>query len=232
MNRRKQGFLGNIRSAHRINLLEIIVKATLPKPVNPGYYFNSLLDLGHKLDRILKWFSKGLKASSKDDKFIYFWFVLEQMVSIDKSKDKVSDKCQKCRSDLYCHSCNSISTHKPFPKQSIERLFKDNLGDDYLTIYEKAETARNRLSHGDHIDEIEKEDQIDFVEITNNLGQLAWHVLMKFYLNKTSNDIHFIDKAEYVNYQLRFISEICAKFEADYKFPDPKTFPKVKVEAK
>jgi len=70
----------------------------------------------------LRWFAAGIRAQVAEDQFQHFWFVLELIAEIAKSKTLVTDKCQQCHGDLFCPRCNALSTHRPFPKQAIEGL--------------------------------------------------------------------------------------------------------------
>jgi hypothetical protein len=71
----------------------------------------------------LRWFANGVRARVAEDQFQYFWFVLELIAEITKETARVTDKCRRCHSDLFCPSCNSVSEHRPFAKQAIEALF-------------------------------------------------------------------------------------------------------------
>jgi Methylamine utilization protein MauJ len=70
----------------------------------------------------LRWYGAGIRARIAEDQFQYFWLVLEQIAEITKPSAQVTDKCQRCRTDLFCPSCNAVSAHRPFPKQAVEAL--------------------------------------------------------------------------------------------------------------
>jgi hypothetical protein len=101
----------------------------------------------------MHWYGAGLRSTIAEDQFQYFWFVLELIAEITKGKELVADKCQRCGSDLFCNSCNSVSQHRPFVKQGIESIM------DRLKVSKERQrdlfTIRNGLMHGDTRDEIE-----------------------------------------------------------------------------
>lgn len=74
------------------------------------------------LDRALRWYSAGTRSALMEDQFQYLWFVLELIAEITNDRKVIADKCQRCRADLMCPTCEDVLTHRPFPKQQIETL--------------------------------------------------------------------------------------------------------------
>jgi hypothetical protein len=125
----------------------------------------------------MHWYSAGLRSMIAEDQFQYFWFVLELIAEITKSKELVADKCQRCGSDLFCNSCNSVSQHRPFVKQGIETVM------DRLNISKERQrnlfAIRNGLMHGDTRDEIEsklqsKSPDFEFADAVDFLASCAF----------------------------------------------------------
>lgn len=131
--------------------------------------------------RALRWFKHGLNASVKDDQFQYFWFVIELLSSFFKQPGKVNDACPKCRSDLYCESCGEHPKHKPYPKQAIEQLFGKIINGDSLTAFTHANKFRNALMHGDEVEPVEKELNVEFEKVVDLVGNVAWHAIVNLF---------------------------------------------------
>jgi hypothetical protein len=113
------------------------------------------LDGAKRLRAPLHWFAAGIRATAAEDQFQYFWFVLEIIAEITKETGLVADKCQKCKSDLFCQACNSISMHKPFQRQAIDNLLdRLNVPAD---VRREMFIIRNGIMHGRDRDEIIEE---------------------------------------------------------------------------
>jgi hypothetical protein len=103
----------------------------------------------------LRWFAAGIRAQVAEDQFQYFWFVLELIAEITKERDRVTDKCQRCHGNLFCPSCNSVSEHRPFPKQAIEALLtRLDVSKDWQRDLFR---IRNGIMHGRTRSEIEED---------------------------------------------------------------------------
>lgn len=94
----------------------------------------------------------------------------------------MTDKCQRCRGDLFCPACNAISEHRPFPKQAIEALFtKLNVSKEKQRDLFK---IRNGIVHGRTRSEVEAEiraDQPEF-EISDAID-FIWQTAFMAILN-------------------------------------------------
>lgn len=103
----------------------------------------------------LRWFAAGVRAKFPEDQFQYFWFVLELIAEMAKDSVRVTDKCQRCRTDLFCPTCNAVSEHRPFQKQAIEASFSRlNVSSEMQRdLFE----IRNAIMHGRTRPEIEEE---------------------------------------------------------------------------
>ncbi|MCK1311609.1 MULTISPECIES: methylamine utilization protein MauJ [unclassified Bradyrhizobium] len=130
----------------------------------------------------LRWYGAGTRASIAEDQFQYFWLALELIAEITKTSDRVTDKCQRCRGDLFCPACNAISEHRPFPKQAIEALLtKLNVSKERQRDLFK---VRNGIIHGRTRSEIEaviRADQPEF-EISKAID-FMWQTAFMAILN-------------------------------------------------
>lgn len=102
----------------------------------------------------MRWFSAGVRSDRMEDQFQYFWFVIEIAASAEAGNEKVADKCQKCRGELFCPQCNEVSKHRPFQTQRI-RTTLEGIGmssDQIGCLFE----SRNRLMHGATREELEE----------------------------------------------------------------------------
>jgi hypothetical protein len=76
-----------------------------------------------RLRRAMKWFANGVSTRFYDDQFVYFWLVVELIAQNAKDPTPVPDKCPKCQGPLFCETCKTVPTHRPYQKQAIEQLF-------------------------------------------------------------------------------------------------------------
>jgi hypothetical protein len=128
--------------------------------------------------RALDWFSAGVSANGAAEQFQMFWFCIETLARISRDKAPVADKCQVCREPLYCRTCETVSTHKPFPSQVIEQLFKRFVLGDANDLYRLTTQMRHALMHGDLLSKVEQESGKTLNELVDSLGQLAWVALL------------------------------------------------------
>ncbi len=135
-------------------------------------------DIPPAVRRAMRWYRLGIDATIPDDQFTNFWFALELVAEHQKSPEKVPDRCPQCRSPLYCETCKTHPTHKPYSKQAIEALLKaiDKECDD-ATI-ERLDKTRNSLMHGSTLKEIEDSLPQPHEQIVDVLGRLLWKALI------------------------------------------------------
>lgn len=141
------------------------------------------------VDRALRWYSAGVGSALMEDQFQYFWFVLELIAGTTTDKHVVADKCQKCRSDLICPTCDEVSTHRPFQKQRIEALLTrlkvgSQIQSDLFDI-------RNGLMHGRAREQIEetiqeRESDFEFAKAVDFAGQTAFMAIFNAFGIKQS----------------------------------------------
>ena len=116
----------------------------------------------HPLELAIHWFSSGVGSTTLEDQFQFFWYALELVADHAKSPEKVHDLCTKCRSPLYCETCDAHPKHRPFKKQAIEALIRSHTdaeaADDVL---KHAFKTRNMLMHGATREQIEDELQTE-----------------------------------------------------------------------
>lgn len=179
-----------------------------------------------RLRRALKWFSNGIAATAPDDQFVYFWFVIELVAQLIKEPAPVPDRCPTCNSPLFCETCGMSPLHRPYPKQAIEQLFLRYVKDRPEAVYQRGSTARNMLMHGGETASIERELQIKFSDLVDELGKLAWVALLNQFvpvlLNKRPE---FLQTNQYVHMNLSGMAHIQTAFAPNFANPDPAHFP-------
>lgn len=146
------------------------------------------LDMPSGIKRALKWFSNGVSSRFSDDQFQFFWFVVELIAEIGKDPTKVHDICQKCGENLYCEKCAEYPTHRAFPKQAIRTLFEKRIPKNAAKFYETALYVRNRLLHGDEVNDIERKEGIILSDVVDQLGELAWVSVVNAFLQFSSGN--------------------------------------------
>lgn len=162
-------------------------------------------DIPESFRRVVKWFSSGVSAYYLDDKFQYFWFAIELLAEIIKNSEKVNDFCPKCHKALYCESCEEHPLHKPYPKQSIEALFKRYITDIPEEAFKETNQVRNDLMHGKEISQIEEKRNIEFSIIVDKTGQIAWTAIFDTYLK------YFNGPPKKIKFNLIRPSTFCSK---------------------
>lgn len=187
-----------------------------------------------KVENAVRWFSKGINADYYDEQFQCFWFALEILASHIKPKKKVHDRCVKCSEPLFCKKCNEAPTHRPFNKQAIEILLRTKKygNPDEITIQQLFE-IRNRLMHGDFIEEIESELKISMKNMIDHLGNFIWSWLIStFKFPQAQNEsLLLMQPNTFSNYHLT--AHVFAKIEAgDPLNPDPRNFTGVQIDMK
>jgi hypothetical protein len=129
-----------------------------PDPASDNLATVAELEATESIGRLrtpLRWFAAGVRAKVAEDQFQYFWFVLELIAEMTKGTVRITDKCPRCRADLFCRTCNAVSEHRPFQKQAIEGLL------DRLNVSPDRQrdlfSIRNGIMHGRTRSEIVKE---------------------------------------------------------------------------
>jgi hypothetical protein len=135
-------------------------------------------DIPPAIRRAMRWYRLGINATVPDDQFMNFWFALEIIAEFQKSPEKVTDKCPKCRTALYCETCKIQPVHRPFAKQAIHALLRevDEKCDD--ETIKRLEDTRNSLMHGSTLKEIEGSLPDPHEQIVDILGRLLWKALV------------------------------------------------------
>lgn len=202
-------------------LLETI--ALLHKePINP------------RLRRALKWFANGISSHYQDDKFSFFWFVIELIAQIIKEPAPVPDKCPKCHGPLHCLACDATPLHKPYPKQAVDHLFRKYVPKNANLFYEHASEARNMLMHGEEVPAIEAAIETPFHELVDAMGHLAWTAICNQFIPVLKGTKpYFLQVNKYVGTNVTAVAHMQVGFnEIDLANPDPEKFPKINASIK
>jgi len=181
-----------------------------------------------RLRRALKWFGNGVGALYRDDQFAYFWFVVELVAQIVKELTPIPDKCPSCGGPLFCPACEVSHLHRPYPKQAIEQLFNRYGGKEGQNFFNQASEVRNRLMHGDEIGAIETRLNVNFSEMVDNLGGLAWtSIINQFVPNFVGKEIALLRTNRYVHMSVSLGAHMQVGFMPKFDDPTPDHFPEV-----
>ncbi len=175
------------------------------------------------LETALRWYSAGVNAKTMEDQFQLFWFVIELIAVSTKEPELVADKCQKCRGELYCATCNEISKHRPFEKQAIEMLLNktglpEPLIDDLFYV-------RNNLLHGEPREKIEatmksRDSNFEFHKIIDSIGKTAWTVILNAFVKPPGeHQPQFLQVSTYVNWKRSVTAHIVIGVGGDVNNP-------------
>jgi hypothetical protein len=189
--------------------------------------------LNPRLRRALKWFANGVAAGFPDDQFAFFWFVIELVAQLIKESSPVPDKCPVCQGPLHCAACEMTPLHRPYPKQAIEQLFMKYVTDHPVPFYKQASDARNMLMHGEDVAAIEAKLEIEFSDLVNALGQLAWTaILNQFVPVLMGKQMRFLQTSRYVHFNMSGVAQMQVGFIPNFNDPDPGHFPNVQMTMK
>jgi len=183
-----------------------------------------------RLRRALKWFANGVSSRFYDDQFVYFWLALELIAQNAKEPAPVSDKCPKCQEPLFCEICKTFPTHRPYQKQAIEQLFVKTCADKNqgAELFRNASEARNMLMHGDEVRAIEEALALQFGDLVDKLGGLAWTcVLNQFASVLLGKRPMFLQPNRYVYMTVGGAAHLHVGFKPNFDNPDPAGFPKI-----
>lgn len=128
--------------------------------------------------RALRWYRIGINDSVPEDQFQYFWFALEILAEYQKAPEKVTDRCPDCKSPLYCETCKTHPTHRPYAKQAIRtfiQVVEEACDDATLDALDK---ARNAIMHGSTLKEIENKLPKSDDDIVDVLGRILFKALV------------------------------------------------------
>ncbi|MBL7545955.1 MAG: hypothetical protein JNL11_19205 [Bdellovibrionaceae bacterium] len=189
-----------------------------------------------KLEKAVRWFWRGINSLYFEDQFQCFWFSLEILAAHLKPSEKVPDKCAKCRSPLYCDRCNEIPTHMPYNKQAIEHILRQprHGSPNEVTIQQLFE-IRNRLMHGDFIEEIEKSLNIKMQFMIDNLGNFVWSVIvstLKIETKAGEDSLELLQPSTLAHGEVIFSvkGEIGTPVGGDIQNPDPSQYMGIQLE--
>jgi hypothetical protein len=159
--------------------------------------------------RALRWYRIGIHDSVPEDQFQYFWFALEILAEYQKDPEKVTDRCPHCKSPLYCETCKTHPTHRPYAKQAIRALIQaveETCDEETLEALDK---ARNALMHGATLKEIENKLPQSGEHIVDVLGRILFKALVhQFPKELFKEKIHFGSPTTYVQRTMTGIAHV------------------------
>ena len=144
-----------------IGAMELLCNAELPKPVLSA----------------LHWYRRGLLGRQPDEQFQSFWFVIEILANYLKTTEPVPDLCARCRTPLFCKTCGTETTHRPYTKQAIEALFRRIVKPDPEKAFDFMNDVRNQLLHGRPFSDVETTPKQSAEWIVNHIAHTAYAAL-------------------------------------------------------
>jgi hypothetical protein len=187
-------------------------------------------DLSPLVRRAIKWFGNGVASRYSDDQFTFFWLAIEVLSEATKDTSLRPDICPRCKTPMYCPSCEETPLHRPYPKQAIQQLFRRHGGTGWEEIYRKADKVRNQLMHGEEVAAIEANLSIDLKIIVDQVGRLAWTSLISQFNRVFANgDRQALFCDTYANGGLSSGAHLQVSFKPNFDNPDPAHFPKIEL---
>jgi hypothetical protein len=135
-------------------------------------------DLPPAVRRALRWYRFGVLEKVVEDQFQYFWFALEILAEHNKTPVKIPDKSPQCKSPLYCETCKTHPTHKPYAKQAIRSLIRTVDSTCSEVVIDALDQTRNSLMHGSTLKDIETELPDSDQHIVDILGRVLVKALL------------------------------------------------------
>jgi hypothetical protein len=158
--------------------------------------------------RALRWYRIGLNATVPEDQFQYFWFAVEILAEFQKTPEKMTDKCPQCKSPLYCETCKTHPTHRPYAKQAIRALIQEVAACDEET-FDALDNCRNRLMHGATLKEIEDELPKSDQHIVDVLGKILFKALIHQFPSEIFTEtIYLGDPTTYLHTTMSSIAHV------------------------
>lgn len=167
----------------------------LPLPLLDEGLFHNLESLAPFLSdepvlRATRWFSEGTAAHHQDFQFLFFWFAIEVIAAYTRNPGKVPDKCPKCGTAFHCKECDETPTHRPYPTQAIQQLFRRHVSNDPDRAYLACSAMRHAMLHGRRINAVEKEHEITIVQLADLAGHIARAALLSVFSKQREKDGH------------------------------------------
>jgi hypothetical protein len=147
-----------------------------------------------ELTQALHWFAAAVSADPSDEQFELFWFSIETLARLLRDKTKVPDLCPRCREPLYCTSCQTTPTHRPYPAQAVRQLFERHVSDQPDRAYRAAAAMRHSLLHGERISRSEGEEGVTLSQLVDWVGKVGRAALLTALGNRAAQrggDVRF-----------------------------------------
>jgi hypothetical protein len=88
--------------------------------------------------------------------------------------------------------------------------------------------ARNMLLHGEEIHTIETDLKIDFAEVVNSLGHLAWIALVAQFVDENT-DFPSLRRMSFMDMTMNVGTHVEIGVKADFECPEKSDFPKLQM---
>lgn len=176
----------------------------------------SEFQLSPAIRRAMRWYRLGINETTPDDQFQCFWFALEIIAEAQKDDVRVPSNCSTCNGPLFCESCSTHPTHKPYKKQAIRALLisVDKECDDLM--FKRLDKTRNGLMHGMTLEEIQKDRPEGETHIVDILGNLVFKALVsQFPRELCDGGITLGMPSTYIHHKLRGVVNIQTIVPAD-----------------
>ena len=130
---------------------------------------------------VMRWYRLGMRSQIAEEQFSYFWFAIEIVAEKLKEPGKVATFCPKCKSDLFCQSCNEIPLRRKFGTEAISELMRAvaPAAVDQDELVKTLFKIRNTLLHGRRIDSIADTLPCTEEQAVTALANIAWRAIDK-----------------------------------------------------
>ena len=130
---------------------------------------------------VMRWYRLGRRAEGPEEQFMYLWFAVEVAAGALKEAGKISIKCPKCQSDLFCATCDETPMRRRVETEAIRELINSIApaeadGDE---IYRTLTKIRNTLHHGRRLNSIIDDLPCTTEQALDVVARIAWGAITR-----------------------------------------------------
>jgi hypothetical protein len=179
----------------------------------------------------MRWFRRGIEATTMEDQFSYFWFSLEIAAEALKGPERVPSKCPKCKSPLYCEQCRTHPEHRRYPGEAIRQVVERFYPKTADEMFEPLQLIRHTLMHGGRVASLVGKLPGDAQSAVNIMAYVSWHAILLMFrkLPPDQQPISVGYKDQFVHQTIVGTADMTIRMPGDPNNPKIEDFPAVDV---
>lgn len=130
---------------------------------------------------VMRWYRMGRRAEGPEEQFMYLWFAIEVAAGALKEAGKITIKCPRCQSDLFCPTCEDTPMRRRMETEAIKDLICSVAPPeaDHDELYKTLIKIRNTLHHGRRLHSIIGELPCTEEQALNAVANIAWRAITR-----------------------------------------------------